>query len=98
MNVRILEDAKRDLLLGYWFCEEQSPGLGACFLATVFSDIESLVRHGGIHGVRHGCYRCLTTRYPFAIYYRIVGVTAHVIAVVDCRRSPSWIRRRLGRH
>ena len=33
--------------------------------------------------------------FPFAIYYRVDGEVATVVAVLDARRSPQWIRKRL---
>jgi len=38
----------------------------------------------------------LSKRFPFAIYYRVDGDAATVVALLDARRNPQWIRRRLG--
>jgi len=40
--------------------------------------------------------RSLSKRFPFTIYYHVDGDTATVVAVLDARRSPQWLRRRLG--
>ena len=77
--------------------EEQSPGLGAYFLDSLFSDIDSLGFYAGIHGKVFGSHRALSKRFPFAIYYDLVGDEVQIHAVLDCRRRPSWIRRRLKR-
>ena len=37
----------------------------------------------------------LSKRFPFAVYYRIVENEILVYAVLDCRRDPAWIRKRL---
>jgi hypothetical protein len=83
------------LTAGYHFYEEQAPGLGSYFLDSLFSDIDSLLIYAGIHRVVCGSYRCLSRRFPFAIYYRIEGKTIRVRAVLGCRRHPSRARRRL---
>lgn len=96
MNLRILEAARDDLIAGYDFYEVQEPGLGDYFLVCLYSDIESLRIFGGIHRLAHSnLHRALSKRFPFAIYYRVVGDDVVVHAVLDCRRNPSWIRRRL---
>jgi hypothetical protein len=46
----------------------------------------------GFHFYDH---RLLSKRFPFAIYYRIESDEVRVYAVLDCRRDPAWIRKRL---
>lgn len=36
-------------------------------------------------------------RFPFAIYYAVSNDTVYVVAILDERRDPEWIRRRLER-
>ncbi len=95
MTIEVLDDAKEDLVAGYHFYEEQSRGLGSYFLDSVFADIDSLFLYAGIHRVDYGSHRCLASRFPFAIYYRVEGEVVRVSAVIDCRQRPSSIRRRL---
>lgn len=95
MRIRILSAAEMDPEEGYRFYESQSPGLGAYFLASLYSDIDSLAYFGGIHQVVFGYNRMLSKRFPFAVYYRIIDKVVVVFAVLDCRRNPTWIRGRL---
>ncbi len=44
MKLHVLDSAKDDLVGGYHFYEEQSPGLGSYFLDSLFSEIDSLGR------------------------------------------------------
>ena len=97
MRIEILDDAKDDLVAGFQFYEEQSPGLGSYFLDSIFADIDSLLLYAGIHPIVYGSHRCMAGRFPFAIYYRIRRDLVRVRAVIDCRRNPTWIRRRLKR-
>ncbi len=94
MIVRISSDAERDVAEAFWFYESQATGLGSYFRNGIFADIESLASYGGIHEQVAGYHRCLSRRFPFSIYYR---VDDEVVAVLDVRRSPSWIRTRLDR-
>ena len=97
MRVRILPSAQADLSEGFAFYEKQQQGLGAYFLDSLFADIDSLALYGGIHRRVHGLHRQLGRTFPFAIYYEVNADAAEVWAVLDCRRDPKWIQRRLER-
>lgn len=97
MKLRVLGAAGRDLIEGHGFYEKQAAGVGAYFLDSLYSDIDSLLVSAGMHSVHFGKYhRLLSKRFPFAIYYLVEEETVLVYAVLDCRRSPAWIRKRLG--
>ena len=95
MTIEILPDAQADLISGFRFYERQSVGLGRYFLDCLFTDIELLGTHAGTHAMVFGYHRSLSKRFPFAIYYRVEAKVVRVRAILDCRRKPSWIRRRL---
>jgi len=94
MKIQLLDSAEQDLIEGYHFYESQSPGLGDYFLDSLFSDIDSLQLYAGIHARYFGYHRLLSKRFPFAIYYRVDG-TVKIYAILDCRRNPAWIRKKL---
>lgn len=97
MKIQILRTAQQDLIDGYQFYEKQAEGLGAYFLDTLFSDIDSLMVNAGIHSIHFGkYYRLLSKRFPFAVYYRVENHTARVYAILDCRKRPAWIRKKLS--
>lgn len=50
-RIRILADARQDLVFGYWFYEQQAAGIGRYFLDTLYSDIESLRISAGVHSI-----------------------------------------------
>lgn len=96
MRIQILDEAEWDLEEGQQFHEKQREGLGAYFRDSLFSDIDSLQLYAGIHRVFFGQYhRLLSKRFPFAVYYSRAEDTVFIHAVLDCRRNPSWIRKRL---
>ena len=95
MIVDISSDAEDDLLEGYWFYERQSPGLGDYFRSCLIAEIESLAYYGGIHEIEYGLYRALSKRFPFCIYYSLNEGRAIILGVLDARRDPLWIRKRL---
>jgi hypothetical protein len=96
MKIKILSSAITDLKDGFEFYEKQAEGIGHYFMDSLFSDIDSLIINAGIHSVYFGEYhRMLSKRFPFAVYYKIIDDQAVVYAVLDCRRSPAWTRKKL---
>ena len=95
MRIQITEEAEFDLADGFWFYESQAPDLGAYFRSCLISDIDSLAFYAGTHETVFNFHRALSKRFPYAIYYEVKNQTAIVIAVLDCRRRPSWIRKHL---
>ena len=96
MRIKILSIAEDDLEEGYRFYESQADGLGTYFLDTLYSDIDSLAYFAGIHRIVLGYHRLLSKRFPFAVYYRVADDAVTIFAVLDCRRNPSWIRKKLS--
>jgi hypothetical protein len=96
VKIQFLDEAKQDLIQGFRFYENQEPGLGSYFLDSLFSDVDSLRLYAGIHQVIYGYFRCLSKRFPFAIYYSVEKDLVSVRAVLDCRKDPLWIRNRLS--
>jgi len=97
MSIVILRSAVEDLVRGRDFYEKQGEGLGDYFEDSLSADIDSLRLFAGIHNVALGYYRMLSTKFPYAVYYEIVGEQIRIHAVLDCRRDPKWIHTRLQR-
>lgn len=96
MIIRISDAAKLDLLEGYQFYENQEENIGAYFLDSLYSDIDSLKLFAGIHPKKFGYHWMLSKTFPFAIYYEIESRDIVLIhAVVDCRQNPKSIEQRL---
>lgn len=95
MKVRILRPALEDLAAGRKFYDGQQAGVGDTFFASLFTEIDSLAHHAGIHRTQFGYHRLLAKRFPYAIYYRATRDEVVVYRVLDCRRDPKWIRRAL---
>ena len=95
MHVELRVEARDDLTDAAAFYESRRHGLGDYFIACLFSDLSELESEAGIHEVAYGLHRKLAERFPFAIYYRVADPVIDVVAILDCRRDPAWIRRRL---
>jgi hypothetical protein len=75
MKIKILNSANNDLIDGYWFYEKQDQGLGAYFLDTLFSDIDSLKIYAGIHSVQ------------FKKYYRLLSKSFLSLFTIASKRK-----------
>ena len=95
-QVLVLEEAAADLNQGIDFYEARKNELGTYFFDSLLSDLESLRLSAGVHAVHFGFHRVLARRFPFAIYYGYDGRVARVVAILDMRSNPAWIRDQLG--
>jgi hypothetical protein len=96
VSIEILDDAEDDLQQGREFYNRLESGIGDYFVAALVADIDSLVLFSGIHPIDFGFHRALSKRFPFGIYYLVDGSIIRIYAVLDLRRDPAWIRRRLA--
>jgi plasmid stabilization system protein ParE len=87
MTIVLSVEAREDLRDGILFYAPQSPGLGEYFLDTLTVEIEGLRYHAGIHRRVHGYYRCLTKRFPYAIYYEVRDQQIMVDAILEAVRK-----------
>ncbi len=95
MNVKVAPEAADDLVRGFEFYERQEPQFGDVFIDSLISELKALRALAGVHRVVHGRHRCLSKRFPYAIYYVIQERTAVVQAILDCRSDPRAIAERL---
>ena len=95
MKIRILDNAKFDLVDGFHFYEEQQELLGQYFLDCLYSDIDSLLVFAGIHKKKHDLFWMLSKRFPYAVYYDLIEKGIQIHAVLDCRQDPKSIEKRI---
>ncbi|MHC4873163.1 MAG: type II toxin-antitoxin system RelE/ParE family toxin [Planctomycetota bacterium] len=98
MNIKevvVLEEASEDINNGVLFYGYQEDWLGDYFFDSIVADLESLRIYAGMHSKHFGYHRMMSKRFPFALYYDLIQDIAVVVAVLDMRRKPSWIRKRL---
>jgi hypothetical protein len=96
-TVIVLAEAASDLELGRDFYNAQELGIGDYFLDSLVSDLESLRLFHGIHSRQFGFHRLLASRFPFGIYYDETNEAVRVLAILDLRHDPLWIRSELSK-
>ena len=84
---REIDDARR-------YYEEEAE-LGADFLDEIDRSLEGLlvIQHR-FPEVRPGVRRTIVRRFPYAIYFKMVNLDVHVLAVLHVRRSPKLVAAR----
>ncbi len=96
MRISITESAADDIAGGYLFYEQQFPGLGDYFEASIFADLRSLVIYAGMHEIHFDLYyRKIAAKFPYAIYYTVENDVIRVHAVADTRRDPTLVENKL---
>ena len=95
-NVVVLEEAASDIERGIDFYNAIEDGVGLYFRDSIIADLRRLGVYFGKHRVHSGFFRALSSRFPYAIYYRDKDDIRQIVAVLDLRRSPEWIRDQLS--
>ena len=90
--VVVLGEAAADLEDDRAFYDRLEQGIGDYYVESLLSDLERLRLFHGFHGRHFGCLRALSGRFPFGIYYLDEPQMIRVIAILDLRREPSWLR------
>lgn len=97
IQIRLSNEARLDLNEGFWFYETQEPGLGEYFASCLRADIEGLRFTAGTHRLVYADYHRLLSRvFPHGIFYTFEQNCAVIWAVIDLRRNPEWIRKKLN--
>ena len=95
MKIEVLDEAEADLVDGFHFYEGQETGIGWYFLDSLFSDIDSLLLHAGIHQVVYGYRDASPSGFPLLSIIPSKEKPFGCMQSMDCRRNPSWIRSRV---
>ena len=95
-RVIFLEEIADDLLDAKEFYDRIEQGVGDYCVDSLISDAEHLGLFCGIHSKQYGLHRALGSRFPFGIYYTEEDECVRIIAILDLRKEPLWIRSELS--
>jgi len=87
--------AEQDLAEASAWYEEQQPGLGGRFLTQVSAALERVADNPEMYAlVEEDIRACGLHRFPYLLYYRVLGERIEVLAVLHGSRDPSaWQER-----
>lgn len=95
MKLKISAGAERDIADGCDLYNEIDPSLAMYFNDSISADIDSLILYAGVHAKVDGWHYTFATRFPFVIWYGVMGDLIIVYAVLDGRRDPGHNERAL---
>lgn len=94
--LRFLSEVEEDVIGGYAWYEAKSQGLGEEFLRVFYARAGEITRNPLIYPkVYREFHRCLLTRFPCAIYFRIEDSRVIVFGLFHCARDPRAIKTKL---
>lgn len=93
--VVVLAEAASDIERGIDFYNAIEEGVGYYFRDSIVADLRRLGVYFGEHRNHLGFFRALSSKFPYAIYYHDTEDVRQVVAVLDLRRSPKWVRETL---
>ncbi|KAB2639344.1 MAG: type II toxin-antitoxin system RelE/ParE family toxin [Verrucomicrobia bacterium] len=93
--VIVLQEAASDIEQGIDFYNAIEEGVGLYFRDSIIADLRRLGVYFGEHRIHLRFFRALASRFPYAIYYQDRDGIRQIVAVLDLRRSPEWIRDQL---
>ena len=83
--------AHQDLNNSIDYYEDRSPGLGYEFSKDDYATIQRIIEFPAAWTLLVGnCRRCLTTKFPFGIVYKIKNSTIVIVAVMHLNREPNY--------
>jgi plasmid stabilization system protein ParE len=88
-DVRLRKEAEQDLEDAALWYEAQSQGLGHEYLGAVEATLSQIAENPSMYPLVHrSTHRALIRKFPFGIYYRVVGNSIIVIAILHGSRHP----------
>jgi hypothetical protein len=77
------------------FYEKQRKGTASYFVRRFSECVLALQTTGGTHRKRQDYHFCMVKKFPVGVFYKVDEGIVRIRGVMDCRRSPRWIRSQL---
>ena len=91
MNYSFHESVEKELFSAIEHYEERQPGLGLRFSEEVKATIERICAHPHAWAsIDSKTRRCLTSRFPYGILYRIIKDNIRIMAIMHLHRKPDY--------
>ena len=90
-TVRFLPEALQDLIETQRWYASREPGLGQAFAEAIAAAVERILQDPATFPCVHGAVRRLVVRrFPYAVYFREVGVEVLVLAIHGRQDPQRW--------
>lgn len=89
-------EADAEMIASAKFYENQQKDLGKRFLASVQDALNRIqVNPFLYHEIEDGVRRCITTKFPFGVLFRIMPDKYVIVAVMHLHRDPGYWKNRI---
>ena len=96
-DVQVRRAAELDVAEAQVWYESRQSGLGAEFRSEIFRVFDRLAETPFIYQIVHrDVRRAIVSRFPYLIWYRVVGETVIVLACTYAGRDPQFVKSRLS--
>ncbi len=95
MKFSFHELAETELMSAIEYYESCQSGLGFCFSEEVYATIDRVCQFPlAWESIDSKTRRCLTSRFPYGILYRISGKEIRIMAIMNLHRKPGYWKSR----
>jgi plasmid stabilization system protein ParE len=95
-EVRLRDEADRDIREAAEWYENQRQGLGHSFLDEILATLDVLAQQALAYPILHEkTRRVIVKKFPFGIYDTVRGQTAIIVAAVHMSRNPKVWKERM---
>lgn len=93
--MHIRKEAEADIGEAYEYYESCRENLGSDFVLCVEESLDRISRNPNQHKVIHkNIRRALVKRFPYGIFYVVVGASISILGVIHARKNPDhWQKR-----
>ncbi len=95
MKYSFYDAAEEELFVAIEYYEEHQPGLGLRFSEEIYATIKRICDHPyAWSAIDVNTRRCLISKFPYGILYRIVENDVHIMAIMNLHRKPGYWKNR----
>ncbi|MDR1014876.1 MAG: type II toxin-antitoxin system RelE/ParE family toxin [Coriobacteriales bacterium] len=93
-EVDFLAAARKEYFEAVCYYSDRSEGVGLRFIEAIEATLARIADDPKRYPVRDGLRRCVLTKFPYNIHYRILDTGPQVVAVAHQKREPGyWLSR-----
>lgn len=97
MEIVILEEANKEILVAHDWYESRRKGLGFDFELCLEATLDKISRFPESYQIHYRVTRrALVPHFPYGVYFTISKETVYVIAIVHVKRNPKILKKAIS--
>jgi plasmid stabilization system protein ParE len=94
-EVDFLAEARKEYFEAISYYADCSGNIGLRFIETIEAALVRIAEDPECYPIRNGLRRCVLTKFPYNIHYRILDIGPQIVSVAHQKREPGYWRSRL---